>query len=418
MKIGFLDCFAGMSSSRFVAALISAGVPEQLFHDTVDALDVGARLNLTRVSRNSISTIKAVISLNEENFKSEKDFKQHDYPFTVQMQQNHKPAQRLGTIEALINDTFLAPNIKAMIIQTFTFLAQAEAKVRGLPLEEISFHKIRALNTIINVALCCTGCCWLEIDQWYASALNVGSGLTRYNCNLLPIPTPTTLELLGLRTPIFARGPQRELLTPTCAALLKTLTVNYDPCPPLCISRIGYGGGRMEYDTLPNFLRLCVGYVSDKTAQSATDSLIIFESEIENPTDEILHYLNKKLRKLKARTVYTLPVTSFLNPRVIKLIVSSTIEQSKEIKQFLIQNLPSHQLHWRKEFLENLITQHECVNTPWGFTKLEIKKLSNNDIISITPDDNKSKKISKQFNLPYEQICETIKSIYLMRNKE
>ncbi|MUG08533.1 nickel pincer cofactor biosynthesis protein LarC [Commensalibacter melissae] len=409
MRIGFLDCFAGMSSSRFIGALASAGVPEQILQDAVDALDIGARLELMHVKRSNIATIKAYISFdiseNGLNFS-------HDFLRSFQDEKvNNK--QLLGTIQALISNASLPVKAKKLILETFQNLAEAQAKISGLPIEEISFHEIKALNTIVGVTVCCVACVWLKIDQWYVSPLNVGSGIKKDPKGFLPIPTPVTLELLGNEVLIYASGPQKELLTPTCAALLKALKTSYQPCPPILISRIGYGGGRMEYDNLPNFLRLCVGTTTKgKNTQSVIGEIVIVEAEFAKSSQDALIELQTHLYANGAKFVYTVPIYSVFNQMTDKVVIFCLPEHADEMRRFLFQRLKTAYVHWRIEKYENLIHYDENVNTPWGKIKVIVGQLLNNQIVSVVPDKTTCRSIAKAHDLSTVEIEETVKRLF------
>ncbi len=410
MRIGYLDCFAGMSSGRFIGALANAGVPEQILQDAVDALDIGARLELVHIKRNNIATVKAYISfdVSENQFDISQDFKSF---FEDNQTENHK--QILGTIHALISNTYLPSKAKKLILQTFQNLAEATAKVSGLPIEEISFQEVKALNTIVSVTVCCVACAWLKIDQWFISPLNVGSGIKKKSRGFLPIPSPVTLELIGNDALIYASGPQKELLTPTCAALLKALKVNYQPCPPILISRIGYGAGRMEYDNLPNFLRLCIGTTTkDNNTQSAIGEIVIIEAEFTKSSQDALIELQTQLYAHGAKFVYTVPIYSVFNQMSDKVVIFSLPEQADAMRRFLFERLKTAYVHWRVEKYENLIHYDENVITPWGKIKVIIGQLLNNQIVSVVPDKVMCQSIAKAHDISIIEIEETVKRLF------
>lgn len=409
MRIGFLDCFAGMSSSRFIGALASAGVPEQILQDAVDALDIGARLELMHIKRSNIATVKAYISF--DTSENELGFSENRL-FSFKKHRSDKLS--LGTVQALISSASLPVNAKKLILDTFQNLAQAQAKVSGLPIEEISFHEVKALNTIVGVTVCCVACIWLQIDQWYVSPLNVGSGIKKDSKEFLPIPTPVTLELLGNEVLIYASGPQKELLTSTCAALLKALKANYQPCPPILISRIGYGGGRMEYDNLPNFLRLCIGTTTkENKGQSAVGEIVIIEAEFAKSSQDDLIELQTHLYAHGAKFVYTLPIYSVFNQITDKIVIFCLPEQADEMRRFLFQRLKTSYVHWRVEKYDNLIHYDENVLTPWGKVKVIVGQLLNNQIVSVAPDKLTCQSLAKTYNLSMVEIEETVKRLFL-----
>ncbi|MDI2091544.1 nickel pincer cofactor biosynthesis protein LarC [Commensalibacter oyaizuii] len=417
MRIGYLDCFAGMSSSRFVGALVSAGVPEQLLHDAVSALDIGARLELLHIKRNNIATIKAHISLSADadTYHEAEETPYYELPTFISSHVVPDNIQLLSTIHALINNAQLSQRAKDLAVDTFTHLAHAEASVRGLPVEEIYFHKVRALNTVVGITLCCVGCDWLNIDQWYASSLNVGSGVLKYPQGMLPVPAPATLYLLGDKAPIFAAGPQRELLTSTCAGLLKALKVKFAPCPPMCISRVGYGAGRIEYDNLPNFLRICIGNDLGKDKYSTSSEIVITQAELGEVSAQRLQDVQQKLYEHGAQLVYIVPICSVISQVTRKLVIFSLPERAEIIRHYLFNILSLHSIHWRVERYERLIHYDEDVLTPWGLIKVQVGQLLDNQIISVIPDDERCAMVAQKHHLSYTEVVETVRTIFLSR---
>ena len=294
MRIAYIECFSGISGDMTVGALLHAGVSEDLLHQAVAALNIGAELTIRRVDRSGISATKVDVLVNgkladrvddsdhahpHQHDHSHVHAHSHAHPHSHGHEHvhNHGPADHrerrsLSTIKNIIRKADIAAPARDMAIRAFELLGEAEAGVHNVPIESIHFHEVGGGDTIVDIVCASVGCHALGVDRFICSPLNVGGGTVKCAHGEFPVPAPATLVLLK-GVPIYSSGVQAELVTPTGAALVRALDCSFSAFPTMNVESVGYGAGSRELDGRPSVLRVSVGELT-KTAEvpSPTDS--------------------------------------------------------------------------------------------------------------------------------------------------
>jgi len=271
MKTLYLDCQAGISGDMTVAALLDLGVPLEHLQGELAKLalpDGSYALSATRTERRHIAALK----------------------FDVDIHDVHTHRHYTG-IDSMIAKSGLSDGIKEKARRVFRRLAEAEAKVHGIPVAEVHFHEVGAIDSIVDIvgAAICLDC--LRIDKIFASALPLGSGFVETEHGRLPIPAPATAELLrGL--PVHGGCGPGERVTPTGAAIIAALADGFGLPPAMKIDKIGCGAGGKDFPDMPNILRAFIG--RDDTI-SEVNHLAVMEANIDDSTPEILGYAMERL---------------------------------------------------------------------------------------------------------------------------
>ena len=232
--IGWFDAEAGASGDMMLAALVSAGVPLDVPQAAIDALDIGVTLRAEQVQRGSLGSLKVHV----------------DVPET-------RTVRHLPDIFAMFKA--LPTNVAELAGAVFTKLGEAEAAVHQMPLEQVHFHEVGALDSIADIVGAAAAVDHLGLDQIVCSTLSLGSGHARGAHGPLPVPVPAVLQLTKGVAPVQAGPAPYESTTPTGAALLVTIADAWGPMPPMQIDRIGMGAGTKDTDVVANVLRLVVG---------------------------------------------------------------------------------------------------------------------------------------------------------------
>ncbi|MGE3536548.1 MAG: nickel pincer cofactor biosynthesis protein LarC [Candidatus Tectimicrobiota bacterium] len=237
MRMAYFDCFAGISGDMTLGALVDAGVELAWLRDELAKLPVsGYSLEAQTVKRGGFRATKVHVLVDEQQ----------------------QPSRRYTDIVAMIRDSTLAPVVQQGALAIFRRLGEVEARLHDETLEQIHFHEVGAVDSIVDVVGAVIGLQALGIDTVMVSPVNVGHGAVRAAHGLLPVPAPATLELLK-GCPAYAGIIRREMTTPTGAAIITTLAQRFGPLPLLTVEAIGYGAGGRNPAELPNVLRVIIG---------------------------------------------------------------------------------------------------------------------------------------------------------------
>lgn len=308
-RIAYIDAFSGISGDMTVGALIDAGAPAEAVIDALAQLPTEARYNIEKTTRAGITASK----------------------FHVHVDSAPARHRHLGHILEMLDHAALSPRAKANAAAVFQKLGEAEAAVHGVDISEVHFHEVGAADSIADIVGACVALDLLNIDEVHCSAINVGSGTVNTEHGLLPVPAPATARLLEGK-PIYARGPEMELTTPTGAAIAATLARSFGPLPAMRIAAIGYGAGTRDFKHHANVLRVLIGERS--TAPEST-LVSILEANIDDSTPQVLGYALERLMSAGALDATLSPLQMKKNRPGSLLRVIAKPEDQERLAQIL-----------------------------------------------------------------------------------
>lgn len=247
MKVAYFDCPTGVSGDMCLGALIDAGVSIEYLTQHLDRLGINQEYKLSskQMIHNGQQATKAIVTL----------INQPDHTHT----HDHSHTRTLPEIEKMIISATLPDRAEKSSLEVFRNLAIAEGAVHGIPPEQVFFHEVGAVDAIVDIVGTCLGMDWLKIEQFYCSALPTGGGTVWAAHGRLPVPVPAVLKLFEkANVPVFYNSIDRELVTPTGAAIVTTLAHHFGHPPEMTIQKIALGAGTQELP-IPNILRLWIG---------------------------------------------------------------------------------------------------------------------------------------------------------------
>jgi uncharacterized protein (TIGR00299 family) protein len=382
MKNAYFDCFSGISGDMTLGALLDAGVPIEQLHSELQGLNLpGWDLTAEKVWKNGMAATFAQVR--------------------AQDTQTHRS---LSTILSIIERSSLAPSVKAPAVAIFTKLGQAEAAVHDVPLEKIHFHEVGAVDAIVDIVGACIGFSALGIESFACSALNVGGGTAKMAHGVLPVPAPATARLL-LGKPTYSSGVQKELVTPTGAAIVATLCAAFGPQPPMSVTSIGYGAGTADLEDQPNVLRLMVGEAAGKRAAAESESIRVLEANLDDMNPQIYGYFLEKALAAGALDVFATPVQMKKNRPGMLVTVLCKPEDEPKFHEMLFAETTTLGVRSYTAERRVLARQWETVRTVFGEVRIKVARL-NGHIRQASPEFEDCRKLAEAKNVPLQRVMD------------
>jgi uncharacterized protein (TIGR00299 family) protein len=422
MRIGYLECFSGISGDMLLGALVDAGLPFACLEETAAALNVGARLQMRKVSRGGLAATKVDVitpdTPHDEPAQTHGDH--HDHAHHGHEHEHkphshtHPPHRSLSAIVAIIRAAPLSDSVKQRSIHAFQMLGEAEAAIHSMPIEEVHFHEVGAVDTIVDIVCTAVGAEALGVDRWLASPLNVGSGTVHCQHGTLPVPAPATLALLG-DAPVYAAGEPMERVTPTGAVLLRMFNVQYAPLPAMCVLKTGYGAGGRETKGQPNLLRLLIG---EESSEATSESIAVIETVIDDSNPQVLAYVSEKLLDAGAWDVYRVSVQMKKGRSGVQMTVLCRPDLMPALQEIIFRETTTIGLRWRLENKLALAREFAEVDTRWGKVRIKIARLPNGDQVNAQPEYEDCRRLAVERSIPLKQITQAAMIAYTVAKEK
>jgi uncharacterized protein (TIGR00299 family) protein len=473
MRIAYLECFSGISGDMFLGALVDAGVPPEVFTRTVEALGVDARLEISRVDRSGISATKVdVIAAGEKELPREEFWQgavssqqsafspatpssvghshsqaeehahahshghehspgdgephshaheqgEHSHSHTppgaaVPHEHGHAHLHRgLKEIRQIIHAASISQPAKDRAIKIFEALGAAEAKVHNTDIEEIHFHEVGAIDAIVDIVCASVGAEALGVDEWVCSPLNVGGGTVVCAHGAFPIPAPATLELLK-HAPVYSGEIQKELVTPTGAAIVSVLASRFSQFPTMKTEKIGYGAGTRNFKNSPNVLRLTIGETTAVQHESPfpVEEITVLEANVDDMTPQVFGYVMEQALQNGALDAFGTPVQMKKSRPGMLLTVLCRTEDSQRLVKFILAETTTLGVRMRRESRAALTRRHVSVTTKWGDVRMKLANL-NGSISNYAPEYEDCRQIAKEKKVPLKTVMQEAIKVYL-----
>jgi hypothetical protein len=427
MRIAYLECFSGISGDMFLGALVDAGVSVALLEDTVAALNLGAgvRLEVSKVLRSGISATKVDVWTSDKEKDAPRDGEgalgetaqagmpvPHSHEHEHHEPRPHVHGRHLSAIRKIITAAAISDSAKQRALEIFQALGETEAKIHNVPIEKIHFHEVGAVDAIVDIACAAVGSEALGVEEWICSPVNVGGGTVHCAHGIMPVPAPATVELLK-GAPIYSSGIDKELTTPTGAAILKTLVTRFGSVPSYKIESAGYGAGTRDFPAHANVLRITVGesFEAAKTT-TAPEIISVLEANIDDLNPQVFGYVMDKLLEAGALDVFGVPVQMKKNRPGMLLTVLSRTEDSQRLARIVFTETTTLGIRRREERREVLLRRSQTVKTPWGEVSMKIANL-NGTVTNYAPEYEDCRRIAAERGIPLKSVMQEAIRIYL-----
>jgi pyridinium-3,5-bisthiocarboxylic acid mononucleotide nickel chelatase len=380
MRTAYFDCFSGISGDMTIGALIDAGASFEELRAQLATLNVpGYELAIEKVMKHGIAGTK----------------------FHVHVHDTGPQHRRLRDIEAILRASRLQSSIQEHTLAIFTRLAEAEAAIHQTTVEQVYFHEVGAIDSIVDITGAVIGLHLLGVQRVLASAVNVGSGVVRAAHGILPVPGPATAELLK-GAPTYARGNDGELTTPTGAALLVTLAESFGPLPYIRVERVGYGAGTKDLPHAPNLLRVFIGEDSDR---GDADMITVLEANLDDMNPEWFEYAQEQLFAQGALDVFYTPIFMKKNRPATKLTVLCELSNTDSIVDTLFQHTSTFGVRTYEVRRRKLHRFSQTVETPYGPVAVKIGEWRG-QVMQISPEYESCRQVARRCDVPLKDVYE------------
>ncbi len=376
MKLLYLDCFSGISGDMMLGALVDAGLPIE-----------------------DLSTMLASLPLEGWSLATDPDARDHRVGGTsviVGCPPEEHVHRTFRDIRAMIEGSTLPPTVQQRAVAVFHCLAIAEGKVHGKPAEEVGFHEVGAVDSIIDIVGAVAGLHLLGIERIHCSPLPLGSGTVRCQHGLIPVPAPATVEVLR-GCPTYAGEEARELVTPTGAAIAKVLADEFGPLPAMQLETVGYGLGKARGEVLPNALRVLVGTSDTEDAPQEVSTML--EANIDDLSPQFFGPLSDRLLAAGAQDVFLTAVQMKKGRPGVQISVLCSPERRTAMEDLLFRETTTigvrRQQVWRSCLQRRFVT----VETPYG--KVSIKEsYGRRGVLNQMPEFEDCRRLADEHDLP------------------
>jgi uncharacterized protein (TIGR00299 family) protein len=480
MRIAYLDCFSGISGDMFLGALLDAGVDPAVLHNATAALQLNASLRIETVDRSGISCTKVHVlegdllaesagtlthteshshsESHAEAHSHEPDHQQtHTHQRQPQTQHLHKTGhahsqakadshthshdegtphthgRSLTVIRTLIQSSSLAEPIKQRAIHTFELLGTSEAKIHNVDIEQIHFHEVGAVDAIVDIVAASAGIHALETAalaetghplQWYSSPLNVGSGMVDCAHGRFPVPAPATADLLrGL--PTYSANIEKELVTPTGAAIIRALNPTFGTQPAMRVSRIGYGAGTRNPKDFPNVLRLSIGdsdtpdtrqivlQTRNPEAFHAPEiTVTVLETALDDLSPQILATIIDRALTLGALDAMLTPVLMKKGRPGTLITILTDDHRRPALENLLLTETTTLGIRIRRDQRTCLDRTHTTAATAFGDIRIKLGS-RNGEVLNAAPEFEDCRAAATTHNVPIKQVIQAATAAYL-----
>ena len=434
MKSLYLDIFSGISGDMFVGALIDLGVDAHQLEHELEKLGLeGYHLHVSRQQRAHIAGTKFDVDLEHEHEQEHKPARQHAHSHTHHGEEHdhghdhghhhhdehdhghhhddedHHHGRTFADIKELIHHSRLSDWVKQKSVAVFERVAVAEGKIHGRPADQVHFHEVGALDSIVDIVGACVALELLGRPRVLAAPVVEGTGWVNCAHGRFPVPTPATLEILGARSvPVSQCDEPHELITPTGAALLAEFAESFGPMRGLAPVKIGYGLGTRENKTRPNVLRAVLCEATSASGANhdwETDTVVVLQTNLDDANAEILGGFVEKAFAHGALDVFHTPIQMKKNRPGVLLSLLCAEADADRFSELMLRETTAFGIRRHVAERRKLRREFATVRTTYGEITIKLGKLDG-QTVQAAPEYESCRRLAEQAKVPLKQIYE------------
>lgn len=388
MKIIYFDCFIGASGDMILSALLDLGVPLEIVQEAINKLGVGEIvLSVERVEKHHISALSLNISASPQ-----------------------KESLSYREMRGILERAEIGEKIKRESLAILERLAFAEASVHGVEVDEVHFHELGGVDTLVDIVGTVTLMDFLGIEAVYSSPLPLSYGFIEIEHGILPLPAPATMKLLE-GVPVRSVDIEGETLTPTGAGIITHFAKDYR-LPPMKIIKVGYGAGKKDFP-LPNILRVFYG---EMTKSFPKEEVVLLETNIDDMPPNLYEGVMNELFQEGALDVFLQPIIMKRSRPAVLLSVLCYPTDADKLVEIIFRETTTLGVRFNR--IERAILERELikVRTKWGEVDVKVAK-SGDEIISFAPELRSCEEIARERKIPLKMVMDEAKRAFL-ENRE
>lgn len=437
----YLDCGSGISGDMFVAAMIDLGADPDALEKALDSLSAdGFFVEIGRVKKSGIDCCDFHVRLDNdcENHDHDMDYlygnltpaagsgcscheepdreehhchcheEGHDgeaHHCCRQEKDHHHTHRGLAEILPMIDACDMTETAKELARKIFRIIGEAEAKAHGLPLDEVHFHEVGALDSIVDVVAAAVTFDSLHIKEVIVPKLTEGTGTVRCRHGVMPVPVPATVNIVSAyKIPMELTGAKGEYVTPTGAAIAAAISTSHQLPPSFVIKKAGLGAGKRAYTDRSGILR---AFLIQGEENEGRDKVVKLETDIDDCSGEVLGYVMKKLFKAGAKDVHYAPVFMKKNRPAWELTVICGEDKAEELEQIIFTETTTIGIREYPLMRSILNREEKEVETVYG--KAAVKQVTFGDMTRAYPEYDTVKKLAKKNKVPFMDVFDAVK---------
>lgn len=406
MKTLYFDCSSGISGNMVLGALTEIIGDEQYLIEELKKLNTdGYKIEISKKVKNGITgTYVDVIVDGKDEYGHEHHIHEHHHEHEHEHEDahehehhHHHEHRNLNDINKIISESTLDEKTKELAKRIFTRVAKAESKVHDKPLEEVHFHEVGAIDSIVDIVGTAILINKINPDKIISSIVNDGYGFIECAHGKMSVPVPATSEIFANRGVKFRQiDIDTELVTPTGAAIIAELAEEFTTLPAMETKKIGWGAGYKDLD-IPNILKVYYGEMQEKN-----ENFVVMETNIDDCSGEVLGYTSEILFQNGALDVFFTPIFMKKNRPAYRLTVACKKEDMFRLQNIIFRETTTIGIRYRFEARTELGREIVEIDTKYG--KLKAKKVVNNGEEYIYPEYESMKKLAKESNIPIKEL--------------
>jgi uncharacterized protein (TIGR00299 family) protein len=428
-RVLYFDCFSGISGDMTLGALLDAGLPLADLQRALGSLALGeAHVHARKVLRAGVSATQFTVhehghetAGHEHGHEPSGHDHSHDHAHHDDGAQGHQghdhdghqhahdhdhghrhehPHRSLPEIFAIIDRAALSAGGRDRARQMFERLAEAEAAIHQMPIDQVHLHEVGALDSIIDIVGTVFAMEWAGADRVVCSPLNIGGGMVQSAHGLFPVPAPATVKLLG-NAPVYGGAIQKELVTPTGALIATTYATSFGPVPAMTVERVGYGAGERDHASTPNVLRVLIGEAAADSASA--ERVTVIECEIDDMNPQIFGVAMERLYAAGALEVFYVPVQMKKNRPGTLVTVIAPPSRRTAIADVIFRETTTIGLRHYEVERECLAREIVPVETPVGTVRFKVAR-RHGRVVNATPEFEDCARIAAAGELSVKEV--------------